>query len=150
MKKLYFILMLCPLMWFTSCSDSSNSGSKASDLELLDKEIEATNAQLPMQIDYVTTFLEVSRSFGVVTYKYEIDENEIDFDDMQAHKVSFRAGLKGNLTSMCVPGSDLYAFLSLMSKAGAVLQYEYKGNLTGKIFTIEFSKDEIQAMLKDN
>ena len=59
MKKLLFVLLLCPLMVMTSCRDSSGSNNKAKEL-LLANDIKAANDQFPMQVDYATTALSVA------------------------------------------------------------------------------------------
>ena len=50
---------------------------------------------------------------------------------------------------MCTPNSEVYAFMSLIRDTGRDLRYQYTGNLTGKVTTIEFSNDDLHEMIKD-
>ena len=146
MKKLFFLLMLCPLLMVVSCKD--NTGS-ASNEALLDKEIAASNKNMPMQVDNATTLLSLSRDGDVVTYEYVIDENAMDYAQFIDQKEKFRINLKNQIIALSTPDSELYGFMSLIKATGKNLRYQYKGNRSGLITTIDFPNDEIQEMIKD-
>ena len=77
--------MLCPLLTVMSCRDNTATSNEtapsvSADANLnsmeaaLEKELYASNAQMPMQVDYATTLNSVTRDGKVVTYEYVIDE----------------------------------------------------------------------------
>ena len=139
-------------MMVTSCRDNANTNTNmdvATKDALIDQEIEASNAQLPMQVDYATTLLAMSRDDSIVTYQYELDENEVEFEDIFANQVSFRADLKEKLTAGSETDLELNAFLTLLSETGKVLRYSYTGNLSGQVVSLEFSNDEIKEMIQN-
>lgn len=153
MKKLFFVLMIFPLMMVTSCKDNANTTNSNMNAitkdALIDQEIEAYNAQLPIQVDYASTLLALSREDSVVTYQYEFDEYKIEYEDMYANQVNFMADVKEKLTAACASNSELHTFFSLLSETGKVLHYDYRGNLSGRALMFEFSNDEIKEMVKD-
>ena len=138
MKKVFFILLLLPLLLVTSCKDNTGSGLSADSKEaLLDKEIAASVAQFPMQVDDATTLVLLSRDGNVVTYDYVLDESKMNFDEFIANKESFKAQLRNNIVVVCTPSSD------------KELHYRYTGKPSGRLVTIEFSNDEIKELIKD-
>lgn len=150
MKKLFFLLMICPLMMITSCKDNANSNVSADSVEaLIDQEIEATNKQFPMQVDAATTLVSMSRQGDIVKYDYIIDESAVDFETFKAGKDSFKDRLKNDIIVLCLPSSELRAFFTLLRDSGKVLRYEYKGNPSGQTMSIDFSNDELHDIVKD-
>ena len=150
MKKLLFILMLCPLMMITSCKDNANtSAGKNSKEILLDKEIEASNAMFPMQVDIATTLKSVSRDGKVVTYEYEIDESVLEFETLTAKEETYRSQLESQLAALSKPNAEMYAFVSILKETDCGLRYLYKGNLTGKTMAIEFTSDELKKLSEE-
>ena len=65
------------------------------------------------------------------------------------NQASFRAELKERLVATCMPDSELYAFLSLLSDTGKSLRYEYTSSLAGKVILFEFTNDEIKEMMNN-
>lgn len=156
MKKFLLILMFCPLLMVMSCRDNTATSSEtapstnANSMEAaLEKEIYASNAQMPMQVDYATTLRSVTRDGNVVTYEYGIDESVFDFDDIIARNEEFKANLKDQIKLMSTPDSEVYTFMSLLQKTGKDLRYLYKGNSTGKTMTIVITNDELQELIRD-
>lgn len=147
MKKLFFLLMICPLMMLTSCKD--NKGSNAKEELLLEQEMKATNAQLPMQVDVATTLMSVTIDGDMVTYKYLVDEDAMDYAQFIDQREQFRNDLKKQIVAMSTPNSEMHAFMSLLKVTGKDLRYQYKGNRSGMITTIDFPNDELQEMIKD-
>ena len=149
MKKLLFILMLCPLLMITSCKDNAKTGTDANSMEiLLDKEIAASNAQFPVKVDFATTLKSLSRDGNIVTYEYEIDENAFDFDSLAAEKERFRSQLENQIAIMSTPNSEVYVFMTMLRDTGNELRYLYKGNPSGKTMVIEFTNDELKKIIK--
>ena len=150
MKKILFILMLCPLLMISSCKDNANTNPSANSKEiLLDKEIEASNAQFPVQVDDATTLMSLSRDGNIVTYEYEIDESAFDFETFTAQKESFKSQLEKQIAVLSTPNSEVYVFMSLLKDTGNSLRYLYKGNRSGKTMVIEFSNDELKQIIKE-
>ncbi len=153
MKKLLFLLMLCPLMMITSCKDNAekaNNTTKTTTKEmLLAQEIKATNDQLPIQVDEATTLLSVSKLGEYVIYEYSVNEGDMDFKQFIEHIEDFRNNIKDQIITMSTPNTEVYAFMSLIRDTGRDLRYQYTGNLTGKVTTIEFTNDDLHEMIKD-
>ena len=153
MKKLLFLLTLCPLMIITSCKDNAEKADNATETVskemMLVQEIKAFNDQLPTQVDKATTLLSVSMSGEYVVYEYSVDEDDMDFGQFIEHKEDFRNNIKNYIITMSTPDSEVYAFMSLIRDTGKDLRYQYAGNLSGKVTIIEFSNDDLQEMIKD-
>ncbi len=150
MKKLFLLLLICPLMMLTSCKDNGKSSLRADSANaLIDQEIEATNAQFPMQIDVATTLVSTSRQGDIVAYHYILDESEVDFDTFNASKESFKNRLRNDLTVICLPSSEVHALFALLRDSGKVLRYEYKGKPSGRTMSIDFSNEELHKIIKD-
>lgn len=159
MRKLLFLLLLLPLLFVTSCSNTGDSSTNSSTnatapsssanqlLMALDREIEASNAQMPMKVDYATNLLSLTRDGDNVTYVYEIDESSFDFEDMIADKESFKNQLKNQISLLSTPDNEVYAFMSLLRDTGKNLRYVYKGNTSGKTMTIEFANSELKELI---
>jgi hypothetical protein len=151
MKKLFLILMLCPLMMLMpSCTGNADkSANNLSKEVLLDQEIASSNAQMPIQMDNATTLLSLSRDGEIVTYEYLLDENEVDFSQFIEDKAQHRNKLSNQITLLSTTEPSMHAFMSLLKETGKSLRYRYKGNSSGVVVTIEFSNDELQEMIKD-
>ncbi|MBQ3364797.1 MAG: hypothetical protein IJG42_12705 [Muribaculaceae bacterium] len=158
MKKFLLIFMLCPLLMVMSCRDNTATSNEttttvsadANSMEAaLEKEIYASNAQMPMQVDYATTLRSVTRDGNVVTYEYGIDESVFNFDDIIARSEDFKANLKEQIKLMSSPDSEVYTFMSLLKKTGKDLRYLYKGKNTGKTMTIVITNDELKELIQD-
>lgn len=158
MKKFLLIFMLCPLLMVMSCRDNTATNNEttttvsadASSMEMaLEKEIYASNAQMPMQVDYATTLRSVTRDGNVVTYEYGIDESVFNFDDIIARSDDFKANLKEQIKLMSSPDSEVYTFMSLLKKTGKDLRYLYKGKNSGKTMTIVITNDELKELIQD-
>ena len=150
MKKLFLILLFLPLMMVTSCKDNTGSGISADSKDaLLDKEIAASVAQFPMQVDDATTLVLLSRDGNVVTYDYALDESKMNFDEFIANQESFKAQLRNNIVVVCTPSSDFHTFMTLLRDTDKELRYRYKGKPSGRSVTIEFSNNEIKELIKD-
>lgn len=156
MKKLLFLLMLCPLMMITSCKDNvekaDNAATAAENVskeKLLEQEIKATNEQLPIQVDEATKLLSVSKHGEYVIYEYSVNEGDMAFKQFIDHKEDFKNNIKDQIIAMSSPNSEVYAFMSLIRDTGRDLRYQYTGNLTGKVTTIEFTNDDLHEMIKD-
>lgn len=158
MKKFLLIFMLCPLLMVMSCRDNTATNNEttttvsadANSMEMaLEKEIYASNAQMPMQVDYATTLRSVTRDGNVVTYEYGIDESVFNFDDIIARSEDFKANLKEQIKLMSSPDSEVYTFMSLLKKTGKDLRYLYKGKNTGKTMTIVITNDELKVLIQD-
>ena len=153
MKKLLFLLMLCPLMMITSCRDNAEKANNATETVskemLLVQEIKAFQDQLPMQVDEATTLLSIFKEGEHVIYEYSVDEDDMDFKQFIEHKEEFRNNIKKQIMAMNTPDSEVYAFMSLLRDTGKGLRYQYAGNLSGKVTIIEFSNDDLQEMIKD-
>lgn len=146
MKKLFFILLLCPLMILTSCKDNSkvNVGADAKEL-LLDQEIEKTKDIFPMQIDNATTLVSMKRDGDIVSYEYVFDENERAFDGQEA----FKKQLRDNLVFVSQSATELYAFMTLLRDTGKTLRYDYKGMQTGKSIVIDFTNEDLHEIFPE-
>lgn len=160
MKKFLLIFMLCPLLTVMSCRDNTATSNEtapsvSADANLnsveaaLEKELYASNAQMPMQVDYATTLNSVTRDGKVVTYEYVIDEGVFNFDDIIARNEDFKANLKEQIKLMSSPDSEVYTFMSLLKKTGKDLRYLYKGKSTGKTMTIVITNDELKELIQD-
>lgn len=150
MKKLFVILLIFPLMMVTSCKDNSGSGMSADSKDaLLDKEIEASVSQFPMQVDNATTLVLLSRDGRIVTYDYVLDESVMNFDEFIANKESFKEQLRNNIVVVCTPPSSFRPFMTLLRDTDKELHYRYKGKTSGRSVTIVFSNDEIKELIKD-
>ncbi len=158
MKKFLLIFMLCPLLMVISCRDNTATSNEttttvsadANSMEAaLEKEIYASNAQMPMQVDYATTLRSVTRDGNVVTYEYGIDESVFNFDDIIARSDDFKANLKEQIKLMSSPDSEVYTFMSLLKKTGKDLRYLYKGKNSGKTMTIVITNDELKELIQD-
>ena len=158
MKKLLLLLMLCPLMMISSCKDNAENTSDANNVAdtatvskemLLDQEIKATNDQLPFQVDEATTLLSVVKDSECVVYEYSVNEGDMDFKQFINNIEDFRNNIKNQIIAMSTPDSEVYAFMSLLRDTGRDLRYQYTGNQSGKVTTIEFTNDELQEMIKD-
>ena len=115
---------------------------------LIDKEIEATNAEFPIQVDIATTALSVTREGEVVTYKFKVDEDLVDISTMIDNSVAFKSETRQMLVETLKEDAPFHALLNLMGEAGIRLRYEYKGNRSGKTMIFEFSNNEILEMLE--
>lgn len=146
MKKLLFVLLLCPLMVMTSCRDSSGSNNKAKEL-LLVNDIKAANEQFPMQVDYATTALSVALEGDYVVYSYEVNESLVDMADLDPE--SFKKQLKNNFTAAYKTQPDYHMSMSLVKETEKSLRYKYKGSLSGKTIAIDFSNAELHEMFED-
>lgn len=150
MKKLFYILLLFPLLMITSCKDNTNTSTGADSKDvLLDKEIAASNAQFPVKVDDATTLMSLSRDGNIVTYEYEIDESAFDFETFMAQKERFKSQLENQIAVLSTPNSEVYVFMSLLKDTGNSLRYLYKGNRSGKTMVIEFSNDELKQIIKE-
>jgi len=149
MKKLFFVLMLCPLLMLTmpSCSGgtgSTNSGTDKTKMELLDKEIDLSNHQMPMQVDFATTLMSLKRQSMTVSYQYVVDEDAIDMDEVIANQRPFKTTLENQITTV----KEAKYFASMVADAGCDLHFVYDGNHSAKNVTIEFTNAELKSILK--
>ena len=144
------MVMSCRDNTATSNETTTTVSADANSMEAaLEKEIYASNAQMPMQVDYATTLRSVTRDGNVVTYEYGIDESVFNFDDIIARSEDFKANLKEQIKLMSSPDSEVYTFMSLLKKTGKDLRYLYKGKNTGKTMTIVITNDELKELIQD-
>lgn len=141
MKKLFFVLMLCPLlMLMASCTGSTgNSKYKA-----LDAEIELANQQMPMQMTHAITLTGMLRDGFVVSYVYEVNEEVLTLDNFIADETAFKA----NMVNEIVNNTEVVRFFTLIADAGCDLQYVYNGSHSGKTTIISFTNAELKEMCK--
>ena len=118
--------------------------------ELLDWDIEATNSLLPKKLDYVTTLVSLTRDGDVVTYTYEIDENELDMATVIAGKKQLKETLASQIAELNSPTSTAQTFMRLLRGAGKDLHYVYQGNESGQSLEIEFTNSELNEMLNQS
>ena len=151
MKKLLFILLLCPMMLFISCKDSGSNSSveQNSNEALINQDIEVSNADFPAKVDFATTIMHVSNDGDCVTYHYEVDESMLDFDAFIANIDHFREEQKVNLVASGATNPDIVTFAGLLNKTGKAMRHEYKGNQTGRVVSFEYSSDELHEMFGD-
>ena len=81
---------------------------------MLEQEMKATNAQLPMQVDVATTLMSVTIDGDMVTYKYLVDEDAMDYAQFIDQREQFRNDLKKQIVAMSTPNSEMHAFMSLV------------------------------------
>lgn len=159
MKKLLFILMLCPLMMITSCKDNAekgNNGNNATDTTnpvtkemLLAQEIKASNELFPMQVEEGTTLLSLIKDGNHVIYEYSVDEDIMDFKPFIENKEGIKNNIKNQIITMNTPNSEAHAFMSLVRDTGKDLRYQYTGNKSGKVAIFEFTNDDLHEMITD-
>ena len=122
----------------------------ASQEEILDWQIESSNAILPQQVDEVTTLLVLEKDGEDVSYIYEIDDVAMDFNAFKANQEEFRENLKETITQLSnAPQSSFKAFLKLLCRNNKNLCYTYRGKTTEQKVTLRFTNSELRDITKD-
>ena len=108
-------------------------------------EIEATNMQLPMQVDEVTVLEKLVVEGNSVVYLYLVDESRVSIDDMKSNTDA----TKENLKSMLMNGGPLVqAFLKKVVDTGRDLRYRYAGSESGESMEVVFTPADLQNILQ--
>ena len=138
-------------MMVTSCKGNVNGGTKTDPKEakelLIDKDIEETNTQFPMQVDIATTAVSVSREGDVVIYHFEVNEGLLEIESLIENQETMKSELKKSLLDVLNQDASFREIMNLLKETGKSLKYEYKGINTGKTLEIEFFNAEIGEML---
>lgn len=101
----------------------------------LDQQVEAVNMECPMEVGEGMVMSRVYIADANVVYVYEVDENILSMDEMEANSDELQASLDQYLSIMWSDPSGK-AFLQACKNAGKNIAYSYQGQQTGK--TLEF------------
>ena len=101
----------------------------------LDAQIAIANAQVPVQVDEITTLVQVTREPGVVAYLYEIDEQRASMEQLENAREVMASMLVEALQTQRNEVSSRY-FMEICHKTGVDFLYRYRGSTTGQIVEI--------------
>ncbi|MBP5425407.1 MAG: hypothetical protein J6Y33_04960 [Prevotella sp.] len=108
-------------------------------------EIEATNMQLPMQVDEVTVLEKMVVEGNSVVYLYQVDESIVSIDDMRNNTDATKENLKNSLKN---GGPLVQAFLKKVIDTGRDLRYRYTGSESGETTEVVFTPADLQNILQ--
>lgn len=131
----------------TFTADELKAAEDNSSLNVEDKlnaEIEATNMQLPMQVDEATVLENLAVEDNSVVYLYQVDESVVSIDDMKSNADATKGNLKNMLENGGLP---VQTFLKKVLDTGRNLRYRYTGNESGATTEIVFTTDDLQKIL---
>jgi hypothetical protein len=110
----------------------------------LNAEIEATNMQLPMQVDEATVLEKLVVEGNSVVYLYQVDESVVSIDNLKSNSDATKENLKNMLEN---GGPLVQTFLKKVIDTGRNLGYCYIGNESGATTEVVFTTDELQKIL---
>lgn len=113
---------------------SKSRGFKDPDA-VLDAQISVTNAQLPMQLDEMTVMTKLLREDDCLVYCYDVDENLLTLDDLDASGDFMEQMLIDELR-VAKDRPESKQFFEACKLADVDIAYRYRGTLTGR--TIQY------------
>ena len=146
MKKFLLIFMLCPLLTVMSCRDNTATSNEtapsvSADANLnsmeaaLEKELYASYAQMPMQVDYATTLNSVTRDDTVMIDRWhnrtKVDTVYRNFTEYVHDTVRVKEIIQPTKSDTWTLKDDLIAFLIgffmlALVVTGAKIYYTFK------------------------
>lgn len=124
-----------------AAEDNSNPSAE----DKLNAEIEATNMQLPMQVDQATVLEKMVIEDNSVVYLYQVDESVVSIDDMRSNNDATKENLKNSLMN---GGPLVQEFLKKVVNTGRDLRYRYTGSENGETAEVVFTPADLQNILK--
>lgn len=107
---------------------------------VLEKEVEVTNAQMPMEAGSGITITSLVIEGDYVIYNCSVDESIVTVEDIQAGAEEAKASMKQALTTDD-PANTL--FIQMCKNAGKGIGYRYIGNQTSDECTITIDASEL-------
>lgn len=107
-------------------------------MKLLEMQVEATNVQLPLAVDEVTTLKQVTIENNYVVYNYTIDEDNTDISMLKENESILHSSVKENLYNNSDP--TVSYFIECCKNAGTNLIYRYVGSNSNEVI-LEFKID---------
>ena len=111
----------------------------------LNAEIEATNMQLPMQVDEVTVLEKMVVEGNSVVYLYQVDESVVSIDDMRSNTDATKENLKNSLMN---GGPLVQGFMKKVVDTGRDLRYRYTGSKNKETAEVVFTPADLQSILE--
>lgn len=108
----------------------------------LDAQLAITNIHFPMQLDDVTTIVNVTRENGNVVYLYDIDEANFDLNQIEEEQDDVLDYLFESLR-MQRDNVSSKMFIQACYNAKADIIYRYRGNVTGKAIDFKISIEDV-------
>lgn len=131
MKKLIYLMVLLVSLSSFGCDTPAQKKAK----ESLALEAETTNKMLAgKKADAVSTILSVDFDGKNLIYTYEIDEDYISIDQARATQ---KDNMEKNIRTGLENNPQFAATKENLKKIGGKVIYNYIGNSSGKILTIE-------------
>lgn len=109
----------------------------------LDKQMEMTNSQMPMDMGSGMVGTKVVREGNNIVYYFECDESMISIDAMKENVASMKTLLKSQLSSN---SSDptVRELVRMCKDANVGIKYKYTGNRSGKSVTAGLNANELE------
>lgn len=111
--------------------------------ELLAKQIEVTNLQMPMELGYGMVMVKFQREGDYIVTYCECDESIIPIDALKENVAAMKSSLKSTMTSYASDPS-VSELVRLCKDAGVGIKYKYIGKSSGKSVTVGLSADELE------
>lgn len=113
-----------------------SSEMDADPMELLQAQIDVTNAQMPMQADEATVLNKLTLEGNYVYYNYTIDEDKLSISVMKQNEASMRAYLKQLIDN---PDPTATTFYDACRNAGYGIAHRYVGCYSGEVCEFKFN-----------
>ena len=117
--------------------------------DILNWQIESSNAVLPQQVDEITVLTSITRDGQDVAYNYELDDEAMDMAFFNDHLDEMKANLSDELEALNSPMSSFKPFMKLLCRTNKNLLYVYKGKHSGQTVTITFTNSELRDIIQD-
>lgn len=111
--------------------------------ELLAKQIEVTNLQMPMDLGYGMVMVKFQREGDYIVTYCECDESMISIDALKENVAAMKTSFKSTMTSNAADPS-VSELVRICKDAGVGIKYKYIGKSSGKSVTVGLSADELE------
>lgn len=118
-------------------------------------QVELSKLSLPMQIDWMTEWIDMKYENDEVKYIYSLKEGEyVDFSTSE-QKRNFAENVRLLISENIIrqvsgyEASATKVFFEGVRNAGAMLTYEYMGDSSGESVRVSFSNSEISSLINN-
>lgn len=117
-----------------------NSTEETVPEEVLEAQVEMTNAQCPMQVDLGMVITHLSIEGDCVVYNVECDENYYSIETIRSNKELAKQGIKNSIDTN---DPTMSMFIKICKDAEKGIAYKYIGNTSGDACIIKISISEL-------
>lgn len=120
----------------------SNLSEKEKYNKMLDIQVLIAKSACPVTLDEATKLVDVVRDGNTLRYVNDVDESVIEISGLK----DYSSELKESIASQLSSNSASAQLIGAVAALNGDIEYLYKGNKTGDVFTITFSSDELSQM----